>query len=198
MGISEEFRQDIILPSLGNYLVAPSFGFEIEEVSRGDEFFLVDACVDHRPFNSHIEETFTTTTVAEEAEGKWRNRLPRNNILESYTCADVREAPNSSITLTAFDQYGPEATIRCEPFTETVFCENCSAPCNATLTNDYGDIVYICSNLSSRDQSLLIRLTTFPKIFTFITNDKCLGWSSSSFRSYSLKSESDGYHLLKY
>ncbi len=199
MEITEEFTKNTVLSSLGNYVELPSFGFKIEEGSMKEETFLVDACVDHRPFNSYVGTTFTTTSVVEEAEGKWRNRLSEDNILNSYTCAEISESPNSVMTLTAFDQSGPEATVRYEQTTtETVFCGNCGRSCNATLTNDNGDVAYVCSNLSSEDQSLLIRIIAFPKIFTLITNDRCLGSSSSVFSSYSLKNGGGGYYLLKY
>ena len=87
------------------------------------------------------------------------------------------------ITLTAFDTYGLESTVRYDTKSDTVACAHCGSPTSSTLTSD-GNQVYVCQRLSPTDFSSLVRAVAFPRIFSLLTNEGCLGWSSAPLDSW--------------
>ena len=126
---------------------------------------------------------FTTAGVIAENSG-WASCLRDNQVLNSYTKEDFRNN-GGSITLTAFDNSGPEATVS---FNESsnILCGNCG---RATVSLSSGsNMVHACVSFSetsnTADFGLIVRTVAFPQIFTLITNECCLGWSSRNFNSF--------------
>lgn len=151
--------------------------------------FLVDAGVSYRDFWGCSDYTYAVEGVKKENEG-WANFLEEDHFLKSYTREDFRA--NSGLrTLTAFDVHGPEATVYYNTEADVVTCGHCGAPTSVSLTSG-GTKVYVCQTLSSTDFSLLVRGIAFPRIFTLLTNEGCLGWSSAPLNSWLFEK-----HVLK-
>jgi len=149
------------------------------------KYFLVDANINSRTVKGFESALYTTTMVANESSRKWANRLPKDQILSSYTYADFDEG---CLTISAFDNYGPETTLYYNSFNNTgVICEHCGTSATVTLTSESGVAIYVCPNLSKADQSLLIRAIGFPSIFTLLVDEGCLGWSTRNINSFSLE-----------
>jgi|SRR3989344_1014962 len=145
--------------------------------------YLVDAGTSYRELAKVRNQTFTTAGVIAENSG-WASCLRDNQVLNSYTKEDFRNN-GGSITLTAFDNSGPEATVS---FNESsnILCGNCG---RATVSLSSGsNMVHACVSFSetsnTADFGLIVRTVAFPQIFTLITNECCLGWSSRNFNSF--------------
>ena len=136
---------------------------------------------------------YTQTANAEEKKGGWfETHIGADHILHTYTRQDFKDN-GSVITVTAFDSYGPQATVQYNTFTDnlTHFCENhnCSAPLSGTLTCG-AYTVNVCQHLSTADFGLLVRAVAFPNLFILFTNEVCLGYCSASLGSYSSSNNS--------
>lgn len=159
---------------------------------------LVDACADLKSLSSITgriyDNVYTETAVSEErattvngvrAPSWFENNLAEGHILQTHTRSDFEAT--GSVTLTAFDTYGPQSTVYYNTYTtNTHLCNNCGSPLSGTLTSGMST-VDVCQHLSSTDFSLLIRAVAFPQIFILITNEGCLGGCSASIGSCSLK-----------
>jgi len=146
---------------------------------------LVDANFNTNSLEGYWDTVYTDKFTAEEKSGVFFYKtLSEDHILTSYMRLDF-EKNGGSITLRAFDTYGPEAEVYYFPNTggEIVYCGSCNGPTLGFLTTNDGVSHYVCHTLfykSGADFSLLVRVTAFSDIFQLMTNDQCLKWSSDS------------------
>lgn len=165
-------------------------------INNTDHYILLDTNVSTTFVNGHKDIVFTETLVAmEKAGGYFYNTLSKNHILASHTRSDFREE-GGTMTLKAFDSHGSEASISYYTGGENVYCGNCNAPISGTLTSSDGVSCNVCQHLSPTDFSLLVRATGFSWIFTLITDEGCLGWSSALSGSASLFRQNKWYNYF--
>ena len=163
-------------------------------VNNTGQYLLLDTNISTGFISGHEDLVYTETLVANEKTGGYfYNTLSKNHILTSHTRKDFKEE-GGTMSIKAFDIYGPEAIVFYYTGGETVYCGNCSAPISGTLTNAYGISYNVCQHLSPADFGLLVRATSFSEIFILITDEGCLGWSSALSGSVSLLKQNKWYN----
>jgi len=141
---------------------------------------IVDAGVSFKSLagSYDLENLYTTSAVATEANGNLSHFLPSDNIsLHSFTPREFKESGNT-VTLTS--PFGEISTVVFERETNSTAQLHCGHVVAATLTNTAtGEGVTICGNVlyskSTNDFGLAVYGIAFHSTANIITEDSCLG-----------------------